>query len=145
TLARLESAPPAGEWSLAQQPWTPAMVGQVAGMLGERARAEKILESWDEGRSLVWTARGSPGRPVALSVVRHQSPAGARAYYGFALGLQRRQDELSGPLCGGSLKVLESRSGPVTLAGVEEAVRHDKRLQFGAGAAPLPVTVLLAR
>jgi hypothetical protein len=37
-----------------QQAWTPVMVQQVAAMLGERARADRLVAAWDEGRSLVW-------------------------------------------------------------------------------------------
>jgi hypothetical protein len=76
--------------------------------------------------------------------VRHETAAGARAYFGFAMDLQRKQDELSGT-CGPSVRVLESRPTAVKLPGVEEAVRNDKRMQYGAGSEPVSVSTLLAR
>jgi hypothetical protein len=145
-LARLEQVTPPGSWRAAQQGWTPDMVKQVATLLGESERAEKVLSSWDEGRSLVWTVKDSLGHQVAaVSVVRHESPAAARAYYGFAGDLQRKADTLSGGACAGIMRVLEAKSAAVALPGVEEAVRHDRRVQFGQGGPPVAATTLLAR
>ena len=56
-LSAIESALPAAEWSVQAQAWTPEMLVQVAGLLGERARAEKVAQDWHEGRSLVWTRK----------------------------------------------------------------------------------------
>jgi hypothetical protein len=144
-LARLEQLPPPGRWQAAQQPWTPAMVRQVAALVGERQPMDKILASWDEGRSLVWTMNGSLGHQVAISVVRHDTPAAARCYYGFAVALERKSDELSRGPCAGVMRVVETKSAAIALPGVEEAVRYDKRVQFGQGGAPVAVTTLLAR
>jgi hypothetical protein len=94
-LRALEGTLPAGEWAAAQQPWTPAMVRQVAALLGEKAQADRAVATWDEGRSLVWTMRKDMGKQVAVSLARHQTEAGARTYYGFAVDLQRKQDALA--------------------------------------------------
>jgi hypothetical protein len=120
------------------------MVRQAATLLGEKARAEKIMPAWGEARSLVWTARKHPGSQVALSVVRFTSAASARSFFGLAVDLQRKRDGLSNPGCTFCPRVLQSRSSALRLPGTDEAVRHDKRLQFGSGA-PIPVCVLLAR
>jgi hypothetical protein len=144
-LARLESSLPPARWRAAQQPLPPAMVRQVAVLLGERDRAEKVLAAWDEGRSLVWTAQDNPTRQIALSVVRLENPVAARAYFGFAVDLQRKSDSLMGSGCTSSMRVLESRSIDVTLQHAEEAVRSEKRLQFASAPAPVTTTTLLAR
>jgi hypothetical protein len=143
-LSGLAGPEPAAAWQASEQPWSPAMLRQIAALLGLAERAEKVAATWSEGRSLVWTARANPGQQVALSVVRHEHAAGARAYFGFANDLQRKRDELSGAPCVGSLKVLEARCTAVSLPGVEEAVRFDKRIQFGTGS-PVPASVVLAR
>lgn len=143
-MARLQGAVPQAEWVGAQQSWTPAMIRQVAGMLNEKARAEKVLETWDEGRTLVWTHKNHAVAQVALSVVRYETAAGARGYFGFAVDLQRKRDETPGA-CGPALKVLESTSTALKLAGVDEAVRTDKRIQLGADAQPIPVSMVLVR
>jgi hypothetical protein len=144
-LRALAETLPGADWVAAQQPWTPEMVRQVAGLLGERARAERALAAWDEGRSLVWVLRRDPRKQLAVSLARHESEAGARAYYGFAVELQRKQDELSGGSCAPSVRVLESKATAVKLPGFDEAVRNDKRMQYGAGGEPVAVSTLLAR
>jgi hypothetical protein len=143
-MSKLQNAVPQAEWVGAQQSWTPAMVSQVAGMLNEKARAEKVLESWDEGRTLVWSHKTDRGAQVALSVVRYETSAGARAYFGFAADLQRKRDETPG-VCGPTLKVLESKSAALKMPDVEDAMRTDKRIQLGAGNQPIPVHMVLAR
>src|SRR5262249_31943395 len=143
-LVGLAGMLPAPQWEASQQTWTPAMARQVAALLNLTERAEKVAATWGEGRSLVCTAKVQPRQQVALSVVRHETAAGARAYYGLANDLQRKRDEMSGMPCIGSLKVLEARCTGAQLPGAEEAVRFDKRLQFGAGA-PVPASVLLVR
>jgi hypothetical protein len=144
-LRELEGTLPAEHWSAAQQPWTSAMVRQVAALLGETARAERAVASWDEGRSLVWTLRKDAGKQVAVSLARHQTEAGARTYFGFAVDLQRKQDELAGGSCAPTVRVLESKATPVRLLGFDEAVRNDKRVQYGAGGPSVAVSTLLAR
>jgi hypothetical protein len=144
-LESLESALPAEEWQPFQQTWTPAMLAQVAGLLGTpRERVDKVAASWDEGRTLLWSHRQHPERQVALSVVRHDKPAGARTYFGFAVDLQRKQDTLTPGNCGPAIRVLESQSSGMQLEGFDEAVRNDKSIQYG-DAAPVAVHLLLAR
>jgi hypothetical protein len=144
-LRALADTLPAAEWSAAQQPWTPAMVRQVAGLLGERERADRVVATWDEGRSLVWAQRKDPGKQVAVSVVRHATEAGARAYFGFAVDLQRKQDQLAGGACAPSLRVLDAKATAVRLPGFDEAVRNDKRVQYGSASEPVAVSTLLGR
>jgi hypothetical protein len=144
-LQPLESALPAAEWQSAQQTWTPVMLAQVAGLLGTpRERVDKIAATWDEGRTLLWVQRSHPDRQVALSAVRHENAAGARAYFGFAVDLQRKQDTLPPDTCGPSIRVIESKSTSVHLEGCDEAVRNDKQIQF-SGAPVVLVSLLLAR
>jgi hypothetical protein len=139
-LARLEQALPTSAWSRAQEPWTPAMLRQTAGLFGEGERMERLLGQWADGRSLVWTARDRPDRQVAIGVVRFRQPAGAQAYFGLAADLQRRQDEVMGKLSGGACRVLESHARAVTVAGADEAACTEKRMQFAGGAEPVAVT-----
>jgi hypothetical protein len=81
---------------------------------------------------------------VALTVVRHESAAAARSYFGFAVDLQRKQDVLKPGSCGSAIRVVESQSTAMQLEGFDEAVRNDKKIQFGAGE-PMAVRLLLAR
>jgi hypothetical protein len=144
-LRALEGTLPAGDWSVVQQPWTAEMVRQVAALVGEKARAERAVAGWDEGRSLVWALRKDAGKQVAVSLARHQTEAGARTYYGFAVDLQRKQDEMAGGSCAPTVRMLESKATAVRLPGFDEAVRNDKRMQYGAGGPPVAVSTLLAR
>jgi hypothetical protein len=141
TLKRLEGALESDNWQAAQQPWTPEMFRDVAGMLGEGQRAEKVLRGWDAGRSLVWAARANPGRQVALGVLRFQDAAAARAYYGLAVDLQRKQDEM----LNGAAVVTGSRAEAVRLNGADEAVRTEKKLRVGDNGVPLTVAQVRAR
>jgi hypothetical protein len=144
-LAPLQRILPASEWQSLQQTWTPAMLVQVTNMLGAPAeRAERVARTWYEGRSLVWTNRKQPGRQVALTVVRHDNEAGARAYFGFAVDLQRQQDTLPPGTCGPAIQIVESKSTSVHLDGFDEAVRNDKKTVYG-NMEPIPVSLLLAR
>jgi hypothetical protein len=133
------------EWAAGQQPWTPAMIRQAADLLGEGPRAEKVVCGWDEGRSLVWSARDNPARQVAVGLVRFQDAAGARSYFGLAVDLQRKQDELLNGTGPGRRSVVESRSQALRLAGADEAVRCDKRVQLPGKAEPVTMTQILAR
>jgi hypothetical protein len=144
-LQSLEGALPAEQWFAGQQSWTPAMLAQVAGLLGvPRERVERFEGTWEEGRSLIWSNRQNPGQQVAVSVVRHETPAAARAYFGFANELQRKQDVQAPGTCGPAVRVLESQSTAAKLEGFDEGVRTDKTIQYG-GAAPVVVRQLLAR
>src|SRR5262249_16719000 len=95
--------------------------------------------------SVVWMNRTDPTRQVALSLVRHATEAGARVYFGFAVDLQRKQDQLAGGSCAPSVRVLDAKATAVKLPGFDEAVRNDKRVQYGAAGEPLTVSTLLAR
>jgi hypothetical protein len=129
-LANLEPQHAASEWASTQQPWTPEMCIQVAGLLNEKSRAEKIVQGWQDGRSVIWSWKNAPECQVALSVVRYESEAGARGYFGFALDLQRKRDELSNQPCGLPLKVIDSRSSNPNLTGVDEAIFFEKKMQY---------------
>jgi hypothetical protein len=140
----LQNAPVAS-WKPMQQPWTPAMLKQVAGMLKEEQRADKVAQGWKDGRSLIWTDAKNSGRYIAVSVVRFDAVAGARSYYGFAVDLQRKRDEMSGKSAANPLRVVDSRSEPWTGAGLDEGLRCDKALEISANGPTLPVTLLLGR
>jgi hypothetical protein len=145
-LQRLENTLPAAQWQTLQQTWTPTMLAQVAAMLGaSRERVDRIEATWEEGRTLLWSHRQHPEQQVALSVVRHDKAAGARSYFGFAVDLQRKQDVLTPGTCGPAVRVLESQSVAVQLEGFDEAVRNDKKIQYGGSGEPTAVHLLLAR
>lgn len=144
-LQRLESTLPATEWNVSQQPWTPAMVRQVASLLGQQRQADKALRSWEESRTLLWVDKRDPNKQVALSVVRFENEAGARSYYGFANDLQRKRDEAPNAPDAGMLRVLESRMNACTLASAAEAVRFEKVLQLDSKSTPLTEKKLLVR
>jgi hypothetical protein len=145
TLARLEGALAAAEWHAAQQPWTPAMFKQVAALLGDEQRAEKVTAGWDAGRLLVWSSRGNLGQQVTLGLLRFQDAAAARAYYGFAVDLQRKQDELLSAACAARGCVVESRNESLRLAGADEAMRAEKKVRTGDKGEPLSITQVWVR
>lgn len=134
-MAALTAALPASGWKAEQYPWTPAMLRNAAGLLGERERAEKILERWQDGHSLVWHNRTDPGRQTALGVLRFKDANGARAYYGLAADLQRKQDEKIRGGCGTDRCVLDSRCRAVTVTGSDEAFCVERRWQVAGGPA----------
>jgi hypothetical protein len=144
-LGRLQALPPQDGWRPAQQPWSPEMVGQAAALLGARERAEKVVASWEDGRSLLWTDPADGRRMVAVSLVRHTTTAGARSYFGFALDMQRKQDELLAPGCAGVIRVVQSRAGGLQLPGLEEGARFDRLLQFGQAGDAAPQCIMLGR
>jgi hypothetical protein len=139
-LQRLQGPVSGAGWQPQQEPWTPAMLRQTAALFGEEARAEGLAGRWLEGRSLVWNAANDPNRQVAVGVIRFVDVEGARAYYGFAADLQRRQDDALGKATGGACRVLESRAGAVTVPGADEGSSTTKRLQFAPEVPPLTVT-----
>jgi len=130
-MSRVAGLLPAAEWTVAQQAWTPAMVVQAAEALGSKTLAEKRVERWEEGRSLIWTGRGNAGRLVSLSVARFQNPAAARSFFNFTVDLERKADE--------KLNVSESRNRVVAVNGADEAVLSERKFQN------LAVAVLRAR
>jgi hypothetical protein len=139
-LARLEKALPAKEWQSSQEAWTPAMLRQTATLFGEGERMDRLLEQWAEGRSLVWAGRNRPDHQFAVGVMRFRQPDGARAYFGLAADLQRKEDEVMGKITGGACRVLESRARAVTVAGADEAACTEKRMQFAGANEPVAVT-----
>lgn len=144
-MAGLETALPAATWKVEAQPWTAAMFRQAAELLGERERAEKILERWQDGHSLTWTHRSDPGRQTAVGVLRFKDADGARSYYGFAADLQRKQDERLRGGCGSDRCVLDSHSRAVTIAGADEAFCVERRWQPAPKAPAMKVCQLWVR
>ncbi len=142
---RLEATPPAGDWNVSQQPWTPAMVRQAASLLGQQKQADKSLRSWDEARTLLWVDKRDADKQIALSAVRFENEAAARTYYGFANDLQRKRDEASNAPDAAMLRVLESRTNACTLGPASEAVHFEKVLQRASQCAPLTERKVLAR
>jgi hypothetical protein len=140
-LTRLSGALPAKQWAAVQQPWTAAMIEQTATLLGESARAERAIKCWEAGRSLAWSDRSDPGRRITLGVIRFSDEASAASYFGFAVDLQRKQDDLLG---GANRTLLESKSSALSLTGYEEAVRSDRKTQLGERST-LAVTQIWAR
>jgi hypothetical protein len=144
-LGSLQETLPSGDWAVQPQAWTSEMLVQVAGLLGERPRAEKLLQNWVDGRSLVWSRRNDPARMVSLSVARFDAAGSARAYFGFAVDLQRKRDELSNTPGGLPLRVVESRSTKPALDGAEEAILLEKRVELPNSRQAIPVHTLLVR
>lgn len=145
-LARLQERLPATEWQARAQPWTPEMVRQVAELLKAQDRAEKVLQGWQDGASVVWTQRQGSGAQVAVGAVRFADAASARAYFGLTIDLQRQQDELLNLSPASPQRVAKSQSRQLQLEGVDEAVECVKTFQTEeAKEAPLQVTTLLIR
>jgi hypothetical protein len=142
-LKRVEGALPAADWQAAQQPWTAAMLREAGGMLGEAQRADKVAQGWDAGRLLLWSARANPAHQVTVGVLRFQDAAAARAYYGLAVDLQRKQDELLGKAGGG--RSVESHTEALRLNGADEAMRADKTVRLGDKGEALNITQVWAR
>jgi hypothetical protein len=144
-MAGLEGALPATAWQAEKQPWTPEMFRKAATLLGERERAEKILERWQDGHSLVWTSRGGPLTQAALGILRFKDAEGSRAYYGLAADLQRKQDEKIRGGCGTDRCSVDSRCQSVTVAGADEAFCISRRLLTTPESAPLKFCQLWVR
>jgi hypothetical protein len=142
---RLKAELPATQWQAATLPWSPDMVRQVADVLKVRERADKVLTTWTDGSAVVWTARTNPGCQVSVGVARFRDEAGAKAYCGLALDLQRMQDDWLRKASGGAQVALEAKVQTIKIAGVDEAVRCDKRFQLGPGTTPISVTTLFLR
>jgi hypothetical protein len=143
-LTTIEGALSNVEWVPAQQAWTPAMVKQAADMFGQGKYATTALRGWDEGRLLVWTAKTDPTENVAVSVARFESAGSAKAYWGFATELLRKQDEASGA-SEDAIRIVESHSRSVVVAGAEQALWSDKKLQFGSSPRPMSASRLVLR
>jgi hypothetical protein len=143
-LTGMEKNPPAGEWRASQQVLTPAMLTQVASLVGMKDRAERVLASWQDGRTLVWSHERDTGRHVAVSWLRFQTSSAARSYHELATDVQRKRDGQTGNFCGLSVRVIDSRFRPVTVLDAAEAILWERKLQ-GADAQQLPTSTLLAR
>jgi hypothetical protein len=144
-LAPVGTTLPADQWNAAPLPWTPAMVRQVAEVLGVTQRAEQVLRGWADGASLIWTAKRNPTCQVSAAGMRFTTPAGARAYAGLALDLQRKQDEWLVKSSSGLSQVLESRVQTITVKGAEEATRCDKRIRLAPDMPPVSVMIVWLR
>jgi hypothetical protein len=120
------------------------MVQQAAEMFGQGKYADRALRGWEEGRLLVWSAKADQTQNVAVSVARFESAGSAKAYWGFATELLRKQNEAS-KQSEDALRVVESHSRSVDVAGAEEALWSDKKLQFGSSPRPISASRLILR
>lgn len=145
-MTGLEKTMPPAQWSVARQPWTADMVRQVGAMFQETERAKHVVRGWKEGHALVWTAKGGNlERQVAVSVARFEAPAGARAYQGFAVDLQRKRDQRLQAACAPGQKVSESRTRTVSIPHSEETIFFEKQLEFSPGKTTTTLSMLLVR
>jgi len=95
-LAKLEKVPPPGNWTSTQHAWTPEMILQVGGVLGDQELVKKIAESFPEGRTLIWSDKTNLGRHVALTITRFPNDAAARTYFAFAQKVIQNMDDKQG-------------------------------------------------
>lgn len=128
-----------------QQPWTRDMLKQVATILQVSKDRIKTIGQWQDGRTLIWTPPKQPGKYIALTVVKFPAGNAARSYFGFAVDMQRKRDELSANSPYIPLRTVDSRYTSLKLANVEETVRNDKTVQMGSKGPTIPVTVILCR
>lgn len=146
TLDRLQRQPgPLASCRCSLQPWTPAMVREVAEALGAKEQAERVLRSWQDGAALVCAPREHPDAQVAIGVVRLTDTAGARAYLCLSAEFQRKQDELLNTNPNSPQRVGNSWAKTVSLDGADDAVRIGKQLSPAGGGQSEFVTMLLAR
>jgi hypothetical protein len=142
-LERVKAMPPGKDWRASTDVWTPDMVRAAAKTLGTGPQAERVLGSWVDGRLLLFTRAAEPIRMIAISLVRHSTVAGARAYYGFTLDMQRKEQQI-GQGDAAVAVVVSSRSSAWQAAGLEEGARFDELLQIGNGE-PLPRCLMFGR
>ncbi len=145
SFAKLAPASAQAGWKPLQQPWTPTMLKQVAGMLHEEKRAEQCSQGWQDGRALVWMDPKNAARYVSLSAATFTAEPAARSYYGFAVDLQRRRDELSGKPGPMPWRVLDSTYHDLDWPGLHEGLRNAKSLEATYSSPPFPATIVLAR
>jgi hypothetical protein len=131
-LDRLKSMLPGRDWHASSDAWTPDMVRAAAKVLGAREQAERVLGSWEDGRLLLLNSSADPRRMIVISLVRHNTAAGARAYYGFTLDMQRKKEQASQGSAGG-VGIVQSRSSAWSAAGLEEGARFDELFQLSQG------------
>ncbi|MCS6852439.1 MAG: hypothetical protein NZ700_14845 [Gemmataceae bacterium] len=143
-LRELEGALPAPAWVARLEAWDATMIRQVAEMLGQKERAEKILLHWVEGRLLRWTSVVNGNQEIGVGVMRFKDTAAAKAYMGLAADLQRKLDEKLVNVKDPGLFRLESvRPLPVRLRHADDAVGVERR--FLRGGEPYPASTVLAR
>lgn len=143
-LERVAATLPAGG-KIAQQPVSADMMRQVAALFEQSARAERVLAGWQEARSLIWCHPAEPTRQLAVSITRFASPKDARSYFGFAVDLQRKRDELMTAACASTMRVEQSRSNALRWQEIDEGVCCEKMLRMLATKQVLPSKVILIR
>jgi hypothetical protein len=141
-MTGLADALPAGQWKASQEIWTPTMVCQAAGLFGERKRAEQVTEAWEEGRLTVWVNKMNPNHQIAVSLARFDTVAAARRFCAFVSELERK--EMTNQ-CAAGLRLVDTKTRPITLAGADEAELQENKLPFAPGKEPEPLTRLLAQ
>ncbi len=109
-------------WKARQQAWTPNLLVQVGELLEAKDRAATIARHWVDGHSLIWVQTANPTVNIALNVTRYDAAESARAYYGFALDLQRKREEYLAKALGNSAVVGKSRVRGINLSGVDDAM-----------------------
>jgi hypothetical protein len=142
-LAKLEKAPPPGNWISTQQAWSIEMITQVAGVVEERELIRKIADSGPEGRTLIWSDKGNLGHHVALTITRFATAPAAQYYFGFAQRVIQTLDAKQG---------VNSSRQSVDIPGIKEAVEISRNsqppvppgLQGAASRVHLQTQVLLA-
>ncbi|MBY0525695.1 MAG: hypothetical protein K2R98_19980 [Gemmataceae bacterium] len=140
-----ESNFPPNTWQMSPEPWTPDMVRQVALLLKAGERAEQVLQSWQEGASLVGHPTGMAGPQLGIGVVRLNDAAAGRSYFGLTVDLQRKQDEVLNGSPASPQRVAKSRSQTVRLAGIDEGMLNEKEFEIPDAGQTLKVTTLLVR
>lgn len=130
-LAPLLTEAPVAGWRGTTDVWTPAMVREAAALVGAASQAERSLRGWEDGQLVLWLPTEPAPALVALGVIRFQEVAAARAYLTFAADLQRQLEGRGNPPCAGALHILQARVTPVSLAGLEEALRFEETVQAG--------------
>jgi hypothetical protein len=142
TLARVERATASADWTTSQQAWTALMLQKAAALLGEQKRGEQVARGWEDGRVLTWTPKSRPDCQVGVAIVRFRDVADACAYFGLAVDLQRKQDELLG---GDGSRVIDSRSSATPIRGADETACCNRRLQLPGSSAAVIVSQMWAR
>lgn len=143
-LAGVEAPAGAAGWVTSQEPWTAVMVRQIADLFGERARCVPVVHSWSEGRLRVWTAKENLAHQVALGLARFDDVAGAKRYVAFTADLQRKQDTKWGAE-DSPFRILETHTKAITIAGADEAMWVERKMQFSGATNSVAVTMLTVR
>jgi hypothetical protein len=118
------------------------MLQKAATLVGEEKRGEQVARSWEDARSLTWTAKSRPECLAGVAITRFRDAAAAHAYIGLAVDLQRKQDAL---LNRDGNRVMESRSSDTPLQGADETARCDRKLQFPGSNSAVTVSQMWVR